>query len=714
MPRDVAPPLRPAHTAREPHCRRRREPRQACRAAPAPTGPVTGSLRTSAATSGPTGTVGSLGRGLVDLPALAKVDPRDELLVDPSVPESNRRCSACREPVGRSKGDGEPGRVQGFCPRCRQPFDFRPQLAAGDLVADQYQVAGCLAHGGLGWIYLASDRNVADRWVVLKGALAAGDASRDELALAERRFLAEVEHPNIVKIYNFVEHRDSRFIVMEYVSGSSLRTILEQRRRAAGAWDPLPVDHAIAYVLDVLPALDHLHQQGLLYCDLKPDNLMRTSTSVKLIDLGAVYRIDDPAKEVYGTPGYQAPEIAEQGPSVASDVYTVGRTLAVLCADLRQSRSPAGRHGLPPADEVAAFAANDSFYRLLLRATAPEPTDRFGSVAELADQLEGVLREVVARERGEPVPAPSRRFAPAPPPVLEEPSWRSIPALLVAADDSMAGFLATIQAADADEAIDVLRGAPELTVEVRLREALLLIQADRLDDAAAVLTQARDAGAERWRVDWYEGLRSLAGGEPTLGSKHLSAAYEWLPGELAPKLALGVAAELGGDLTGAAGWFQVVAATDPSVTAALFGLARCYEGLGRIDDAVAAVELVPRSSSAHPTAQLRVAHLRIERLEAANPTAGELQAAAVAVEALPAGVPTTEEARSAVLEAALALLGRGVTPASGVLLGHPCDEPSLRLALEQSYRRRARSAPTLDDRVELIHRANRIRPRTVL
>ena len=298
--------------------------------------------------------------------------------------------------------------------------------------------------------------------------------------------------------------------------------------------------------------------------------------------------------------------------------------------------------------------------------------------------------------------------------MLEEPSWRSIPALLVAADDSMAGFLATIQAADAEEAIDVLRGAPELTVEVRLREALLLIQADRLDDAAAVLTQARDAGAERGRVDWYEGLRSLAGGEPSLASKHLSAAYEWLPGELAPKLALGIAAELGGDLTGAAGWFQVVAATDPSVTAALFGLARCYEGLGRIDDAVAAVELVPRSSSAHPTSQLWGAQLRIERLEAANPTAGELQAAAVAVEALPAGEPTTEEARSAVLEAALALLGRGVTPASGVLLGRPCDESSLRLALEQSYRRRARSAATLDERVELVDRANRIRPRTVL
>ena len=69
---------------------------------------------------------------------------------------------------------------------------------------------GCLAHGGLGWIYLARDRNVSDRWVVLKGLLNTGDADAMAAAVAERRFLAEVEHPNIVRIYNFVQHADRR------------------------------------------------------------------------------------------------------------------------------------------------------------------------------------------------------------------------------------------------------------------------------------------------------------------------------------------------------------------------------------------------------------------------------------------------------------------------------------------------------------------------
>ena len=112
---------------------------------------------------------------------------------------------------------------------------FEPKLAAGDLVAGQYEVAGCLAHGGLGWVYLARDRKVADRWVVLKGMLDSGDRDRPwPPPLAERRFLAEVEHPNIVKIHNFVEHDGDGYIVMEFVNGPSLRDMLKRRRDANG------------------------------------------------------------------------------------------------------------------------------------------------------------------------------------------------------------------------------------------------------------------------------------------------------------------------------------------------------------------------------------------------------------------------------------------------------------------------------------------------
>ena len=75
-------------------------------------------------------------------------------------------------------------------------------------------------------------------------------------ALAERLFLAEVEHPNIVKIINFVERDGSGYIVMEYVGGLSLKELLAARREAnGGEANPLPVAQAIAYVLEILPAL---------------------------------------------------------------------------------------------------------------------------------------------------------------------------------------------------------------------------------------------------------------------------------------------------------------------------------------------------------------------------------------------------------------------------------------------------------------------------
>ena len=114
-------------------------------------------------------------------------------------------------------------------------------------------------------------------------------------ALAERRFLAEVEHPNIVKIFNFVQHESSGYIVMEYVGGQSLKQILTARRDANGdAPDPLPPAMAIAYMLEILPALGYLHRNGLLFCDFKIDNVIQTQHSLKLIDLGGVYRMDDP------------------------------------------------------------------------------------------------------------------------------------------------------------------------------------------------------------------------------------------------------------------------------------------------------------------------------------------------------------------------------------------------------------------------------------
>src|SRR3954471_12007898 len=217
-----------------------------------------------------------LGAGLIEVPAVPHRDPSEAIMAKAEVAENRRFCARCGEPVGRGR-EGRPGRDEGFCRKCGAPFSFNPKLVAGDVVASQYEVVGCLAHGGMGWVYLARDHNVSDRWVVLKGLLNTGDDDAMAAALAERRFLAEVEHPNIVRILNFVQHESSGYIVMEYVGGTSLKTILTERRAANGGTpDPLPVAQAVAYMLEILPALGHLHRTGLLFCDFKLDNVIQT------------------------------------------------------------------------------------------------------------------------------------------------------------------------------------------------------------------------------------------------------------------------------------------------------------------------------------------------------------------------------------------------------------------------------------------------------
>jgi len=677
------------------------------------------SLTTSrrSATSRTRSTVGHrLGAGLVEIPSIPARDPADAVMADPMVPESRRFCATCDEPVGRSR-DGTPGRPAGFCRKCGSPFSFEPKLAPGALVAKQYEVVGCLAHGGMGWVYLARDHNVSDRWVVLKGLLNADDRDATAAALAERRFLAEVEHPNIVKIFNFVDHEGLGYIVMEYVGGQSLKQILTARRDSnAGEPDPLPPDQAIAYVLEILPALGYLHDLGLLFCDFKVDNVIQTRHSLKLIDLGGVYRLDEPTSALFGTTGYQAPEIATLGPSIPSDLFTVARTLGVLCIDFRGYQSTY-RYTLPPQESVPVLQRYDSLYQFLLKGTAPNPDDRFQSAEEMADQLFGVLREVVADREGTPVSAPSKLFTAPMRAGLERPDWHILPRPQVSSDDPSAGYLATITAADSEQLIAQLRAAPQRTVEVDLRLAAAMIDDGSLPDAEAQLAQVEANDPWEWRGGWYRGIAALTQGRADDARASFEGVYRAVPGERAPKLALGLACEFGrvpgGDMAAAGRWYEIVARTDPSITSASFGLARCRLEAGDRAGALEAYERVPDTSSGYIDAQ--TARIRcLSRDGEGEPGLQELLAAGSALEALPLEGEQRERLTADLLESALrmTLSGRGSDDGEVRLLRLPLVERDVRLALEHSYRELARHAPSRTERIALVDDANRVRPRT--
>jgi serine/threonine-protein kinase PknG len=691
------------------------------------------------------------------------------VLENPEVPERKRFCSRsdCGAPVGRARGD-RPGRTEGFCTKCGHPYSFVPKLKAGDIVHGQYEVAGCLAHGGLGWVYLAVDRAVSDRWVVLKGLLDTGDQDAMAAAISERRFLAEIEHANIVRIYNFVEHLDQRtgsldgYIVMEYVGGKSLKEIANGRRAPDGRRDPLPVEQACAYGIEALEALGHLHSRNLLYCDFKVDNAIQTEDQLKLIDMGAVRRMDDDESAIYGTVGYQAPEVAETGPSVASDLYTVGRTLAVLTFDF-QGYTTVYADSLPDPDTIEVFRRYESFYRLLVRATDPDPARRFASAQEMAEQLTGVLREVVSLQTGRARPAlstlfgpevkvtdtelfplpdgevsrlgarPARRGgqppAPAPvPPALvrsvDTPvAALALPVPLVDPADPNAGFLAGLMTSAPAELMSALAAAPAQTVETRLRQIRARLESGDHQGALTSLATLDGERPDDWRVVWYRGVSALVTGDFEGAALAFDAIYDAFPGEAAPKLALGLCAEVLGQLDNAAEYYRLVWTTDPSFVSAAFGLARVRLAAGDRGGAVETLESVPESSIHYTAARVAAVRARIGRRTAGPgdvPFLDDLTAAAGQVEALQAyGLdPARREQLSAeVLGCALDWIlsggqGAGSTAGGRVLLGSGLDERGLRFGLERAYRTLARLAPGGEERIELVERANRYRPRT--
>ncbi|MFF7530749.1 tetratricopeptide repeat protein [Streptomyces bobili] len=751
------------------------------------------SVRSSGSTAGSSGRA-RLGVGLVAVPQVPRPDPRAMVLDNPEVPERKRFCSRsdCGAPVGRARGERE-GRTEGFCTKCGHPYSFVPKLKAGDVVHGQYEVVGCLAHGGLGWVYLAVDKAVSDRWVVLKGLLDTGDQDAMEAAISERRFLAEIEHANIVRIYNFVEHLDQRtgsldgYIVMEYVGGKSLKEIANDRRTPDGKRDPLPVEQACAFGIEALEALGHLHSRNLLYCDFKVDNAIQTEDQLKLIDMGAVRRMDDDESAIYGTVGYQAPEVADVGPSVASDLYTVGRTLAVLTFDF-QGYTTAYADSLPDPDSIAVFHRYESFYRLLVRATDPDPARRFASAQEMAEQLTGVLREVVSLQSGRPRPALSTLFGPevkvtdtelfprldgevsrlgsrvtatrrrpgttaaaggdGPAGLVPSPrvpgalpaasgaaaaglvrlvpapaAGLALPVPHVDPSDPNAGFLAGLLASAPVELITALAAAPAPSVETRLRQIRAWLENG--DSEAALMSLAKLEGErpDDWRVVWYRGVASLVTGDQEGAALAFDAIYDAFPGEPTPKLALGLCAEVLGQLDNAAEYYRLVWSTDPSFVSAAFGLARVQLASGDRGSAVRTLESVPESSIHYTAARVAAVRARLRQRTATAadvPFQEDLAAAAAQIQALDAyGLdPTRREQLSAeVLGCALDWVlsgGRGSTGpgAPRGLLGSELDERGLRFGLERSYRTLARLATGAEERIDLVERANRYRPRT--
>jgi serine/threonine-protein kinase PknG len=672
---------------------------------------------------------GRLGAGVVSIPRVPKSDPAAAILVDPQVPERNRFCGNlnCRKPVGRTV-DGEPGRAEGFCTQCGSRYSFVPKLSRGDLVGGQYEVQGCIAHGGLGWVYLAVDRNLKDRWVVLKGLINSGDTDAMAAAAAEVFSLVAVEHPNIVKIYNFVEHLDVGagvpvgYIVMEYIGGTTLKQI----RTAGNA--PLPPAHAVAYVVEIASALEYLHGLGFAYCDFKPDNVMQSDEQVKLIDLGAVIAMDDHRSAIYGTVGYQAPEIGTTGPTVASDVYTVGRTLAALVMDVPHEN---GRlvEQLPGSESVPLFAQYESLYRAILRATDPDPKLRFSSMAELADQLTGVLHEIAAAGDDIARPRTSSFFSPqraiygvgGQASVTPANIIAALPVPMVDPNDSGAAVLATTSGTPADQLENALTLAggtdfdDDPSVEVRLRLVRASLELGAAPDARKRITELEAELPGDWRLAWYSGQCALLDREFDKAAADFDRVLKILPGELGPKLAIAATAELREAHGEATRYYETIWRTEHSYYSAAFGLARERARISDRDHAIAALDQIPVSSAHFTSAGATSIEILLDGRTAENLDEETLLDAGKRAAGLALESATKRAAvRLRIFGAALDWLRAGNEAEAAQLLGVAFVEPGIRTGMERCYRELARATTDTWERISYVESANSIRPRTRL
>ncbi len=192
---------------------------------------------------------------------------------------------------------------------------------------NRYTILERVGGGGMADVYRAHDK-LLDRSVAVK-VLRSQFTDDDEFVTRFRReaqAAARLSHPNIVNIYDVGRDDDSYYIVMEYISGETLKDRIVRE-------GPLPVETAVRVALEIAEALEHAHQNNIVHCDIKPHNILMTRTGrVKVTDFGIARAVTSATMTqtgtIIGSVHYFSPEQAKGAPvSAKSDIYSLGAVM---------------------------------------------------------------------------------------------------------------------------------------------------------------------------------------------------------------------------------------------------------------------------------------------------------------------------------------------------------------------------------------------------
>ncbi len=279
-----------------------------------------------------------------------------------------------------------------------------------------YHIEDIIGDGGMGTVYKARDLNL-ERTVAVK-VMHAHFARQEEFRARltqEAKTAAQLDHPSIVRIYDFGQYEGGLYIAMEFIAGGSLRAHLK-RLQTARRFLPLPQSLQIG--VQIANALDYAHRQGVIHRDVKPSNIIlkrlsrpdaRDEQSFRAIltDFGLVKLLGGESMTqtgtTMGTPAYMSPEQC-QGQSLdgRSDLYSLGVVLYELIANrlpfgfktLSEAMATHMRGEMPSRVSDLRSDVPPVIDSLVMRALAKSPDERFVSGREMADALHSAIRSL--------------------------------------------------------------------------------------------------------------------------------------------------------------------------------------------------------------------------------------------------------------------------------------------------------------------------------
>jgi serine/threonine-protein kinase len=263
----------------------------------------------------------------------------------------------------------------------------------------RYEITGTLGRGAMGVVYQASDPLI-ERIVAIKTVACAGlpekEAEEFELRFfREAKSAGRLNHPNIVTIHDVGRSDELAYIAMEFLSGQSLRTILD-----TGA--PLSNERIIEIVAAVADGLAFAHAQDIVHRDIKPANIMVLDNGVvKITDFGIAQLPGGSltmAGAVLGSPKYMSPEqVAGQKADGRADIFSLGTVLYEMLTgqppfsgDNMHATMYQVVHKEPPPPSSCCAGLPKDFDPIVAKAMAKDPADRYQSASEMAADLRKV------------------------------------------------------------------------------------------------------------------------------------------------------------------------------------------------------------------------------------------------------------------------------------------------------------------------------------